>query len=461
MKKFFNILFMVLVVFSFDVKADECIHINDIGVKTVVNNVVKQYRPNINTSEQNDIISRVLDMFYKKYNISDASICVDTVNDMCKEIIVGDFGSFEAECKNIRSQLADTMRFEPICGSNNASGHCDETFSDINDFDLSEAKGLIEFYLKVSEPGKNVYCSNRVRHDDDNNKYIGCKITDDDYFYDYEYMFGNLKKAKAVSRQNRKLVANKGAKIAWPGADIKIVSKNIFDVLEEKDITIKDFLKFKNEDDNEGRFRPSGDLIKAVSSDEFKDATQEETYAYVKGISKEECEKYDKTIKEIFGGYAKFEYSQEEQINLCVTTWYPSFEKDKSVNRDFDKAGFGTDYMFLVNDIENVNLYKGKTYDEIIFSYLTTKAKEKGRDLTNIHCDMAPGLYKDSKRAKQVYQDTYKKSYEEDGEKTSFVQDMLLSHIGGKYSFIRCYGTYKNKVLVEDFMFYEKSIFGE
>jgi hypothetical protein len=92
---------------------------------------------------------------------------------------------------------------------------------------------------------------------------------------------------------------------------------------------------------------------------------------------------------------------------------------------------------------------------------LKKKSEESGKTLTNIHCDATPGLYKNSKRAKDVYNDTYKKSVKEDGEKTSLLTDIIFSHAGGKYSFIRCYGTYKNKVLTEDFIFHEKeSIFG-
>ena len=454
---FFIGFFILLNNVSLFAETNECIHIPDVGVKTVVNNAVHRYHPNIGVSAQQNIVDKALDAFYKKYNISDALICVDTVSDICKEVIPVNVGNFETECKKIRSDIADAMRFEPVCMTGKNSGYCNKSFSGVGIFSLYEAKGLIEFFVKVSETGKAVYCSNDLR-DDEENSYISCKVTDGEKFQNYEYAFSDVKMGVTVSQKNRARVAEKAANIAWPNAEIQIVSMNVFDVFRDHGVTMDDVLKFKDEDDNEGRFRPSKNLLKTVQSDDFKDSAQEEVYAYVNGISKQECEKYDKIIKEIFGGYARY----EESKNICVTTWYPSFEKDNSVNRDFDKAGFGTDYMFFINEPDARNLYSGKTYNERIISYLKIQSEKVGKELTNIHCDATPGLYKDSKRAKEIYNDTYKKSMKEDEEKTSLLTDFIFSRVGGKYSFIRCYGTYKNKVLTEDFMFHEKeSIFGK
>ena len=115
-----------------------CIHIDDIGVKYVLNNSIKTYRGSIGLSAQKSVLDQALDLFYKNYEVSKAEICTNTISDICKQIITDtDAVKFESECQKIKEELANTMRFEQVCNSGNIE-YCNAMFAEA-ELSLSEA----------------------------------------------------------------------------------------------------------------------------------------------------------------------------------------------------------------------------------------------------------------------------------------------------------------------------------
>ena len=288
---------------------------------------------------------------------------------------------------------------------------------------------------------------------------------------DAEYVFGAVGKgdddywtsdisskyaSKGSLKEHRGDIALIGAAVAWPGKEISIISKDLKNDILKKYKIDPSKIVFRNEKKDVIDVRIKGNVIKAALSKDFKDVTHGEVYAYIEGVSREECVKKDKLINEIFGGYAKFEKSIDDYNDVCVTTWYPSFEKNNSVNRDFDKAGFGTDYMFFVNDGKDmINFDDGnETYEKIIASYLQEKARESGKILTNIHCNPSLGKYKNAKEGKRTQKEVLKETPKNE-KNPKIIYGIVSRAINGNYKYIRCYGTYNNKVLTEDFMVYD------
>jgi len=356
-----------------------CIHISEIGVNVAVKSLVKKYRANLSPAGQTDIVDEAMYEFYRNYDVADAKICHKTIWNMCKIILTDSMlknseSEFVTKCKDIKAQLAYTMQFPASC--NGKGGNCDKQFADGIKVQPREGKGLVELWTQVKQPNKSVYCSNNIKTRN-NQDYLGCKLTDGTSLWNYEFEFDSLD--KSIDSSIRESVIQAGVPILWPNKPINIIDTGSYN----------------------------------------------DKKAIVTGVSGDACTKYNKNINDIFGGYAK------ATANGCESMWHP--EHMVYAKHDFDANDFGTSFeVFRELQIKNVN-----ELDILFTTYLTNKAEQRGKYLTNVHCDKTPGdLSRDTE---------FTRNFEN--------WEMFKDH----YKYIRCYGTYNDKVLTEDFIFTDTS----
>jgi len=364
-------------------KNKDCIHVSDIGVKVITSSAIRAECKRRNLGICDSLVEAALNLFYDKYSPERAELCLSTIHNICSLL-----GWDAGHCNLYRGELANSMVF--------SDENIDSRFLDFA-LPEHEAKTLIELAVKKENPTWEIYCSNRAEQP--LSELFKCKLVDGENFINRSYVFSGSrfvygKGGDNIIQEARKVrehLTRAGNSVLWPGKE------TVLDV----------------------------QLI--------AEGNKANVWGLVGDVSAAECNKYNDLIKNYFGGYAKMEpvagddgASKDDKM-VCVTQWYPSSTKRKTVNRDFDKRGFGTNYANFINreNVENA---------QFLIDYLKNSSEQSGKELTNIHCDNTPGVYKNVKISGFLFGKTH-------------VLD------SDKAYFWRCYGTYNGKELVEDFLF--------
>jgi len=361
----------------FKQKKQGCIHVSDIGVKAITALTINKECKKSNPELCDTLIDGALDIFYKDYSAESAELCLDTITNICLSL------SWEpARCESYKKELANSMVF--------SDKNMDSRFLDFA-LPEREAKTLIEIAVKKEKPTRDVYCSNRPEQSLSEVYQLNCKLVDGEIFIDRSYVFSESRSVNNIIKEAKKVreqLTRAGNSILWPDKE------TVIDVLEV--------------------------------------GNKANVWGLIIGVNAQECNKYNDLIKNYFGGYAKMEpvagddgASKDDKM-ICVTQWYPSPIKRRTINRDFDKRGFGTNYANFIRreKVEDV---------QFLIDYLKNSAEQSGKELTKIHCDNTQGIYKNVK-----FSGLLSKTHVLDTDKAYF---------------LRCYGTYNGKELVEDFLF--------